>query len=100
MTIRLVRAHFDPGLYGEIDKMMKKSAVSLVPAMQAQPGLIDYYVAVDRRTGSMIHVSVWETERDADAMTALTPLQKTKAQFEASGLTLDEITNHEVVWSV
>ena len=100
MTIRFVRAHFDPGRYEEIDQLMKRSAVNLVPAMQAQPGLIDYYVAVNREEGKMVHVSVWEKAAAAEAMAKFMPLQQTKEMFEACGLTLDEITNLDVAWSL
>lgn len=100
MTIRLVRAHFDPDRYAEIDALMKRSAVTLVPAMQSQPGLIDYYVAINAQEGKMVHVSIWETSREAAAVAAFMPLQKTKEEFEANGLTLDEISNLDVAWSL
>lgn len=100
MTIRLVRAHFEPSRYREIDALMKKAAVSLVPAMQSQPGLIDYYVAINAEEGKMVHVSIWETAREAEAVASFMPLQNTKEEFEAHGLTLDEIANLEVAWSV
>jgi quinol monooxygenase YgiN len=100
MTIRLVRAHFEPSRYQEIDQLMKKAAVTLVPAMQAQPGLIDYYVAINAKEGKMVHVSIWETEREAEAVALFLPLQQTKENFEAHGLILDEITNLDVAWSV
>ena len=100
MTIRLVRAHFDPSRSAEIDALMKRAAVTLVPAMQSQRGLIDYYVAVNNKEGKMVHVSIWETAREAEAVAKFMPLQKTKEEFEAHGLTLDEITNLDVAWSV
>jgi heme-degrading monooxygenase HmoA len=50
-----------------IDEALKIYKGSIVPAAQAQKGLIELNFFLDRQSGKAIAIAIWETEEDAKA---------------------------------
>jgi heme-degrading monooxygenase HmoA len=50
-----------------IDEALKVYTNSIVPAAQAQKGLLELNLFIDRDTGKAISIAIWETEEDAKA---------------------------------
>jgi hypothetical protein len=64
------------------------------------PGLVHYYVAIDRERGQLTNVSVWDTMEHATAMSQLAAMLAQRPVLEAAGVAFETITNHEVLWSI
>jgi hypothetical protein len=76
------------------------SEVTLRPAIEAMPGLVHYYVAIDRAQGQLTNVSVWDTLEHAQAMADLAAMLAQRPILEAAGVTFERITDHDVLWSI
>ncbi len=50
-----------------IDDALKVYKNSIVPAAQAQKGLIELIFFLDRKSGKAISIAIWESEEDAKA---------------------------------
>jgi hypothetical protein len=64
------------------------------------PGLIHYYVAIDRTEGQLTNVSVWDTLEHAQAMSQLQAMLDQRPILEAAGVTFEKITNHDTLWTI
>lgn len=98
--VRVSRGRFDPGRYGEIKKELAASSLSLVPAIQALPGMLHYYVGIDAVTSTMVNVSVWDSLEHAQQMSTLAPMLALATAFRALGVEFDPIANHETLWEL
>ena len=88
-VIRVASGSFDPGRFAEVDAVTNEvDAVTnkvsgyLIPAIQRLPGLIHWYAAVSPQ-GSVVNVSVWDSE-----------------EMAAVGITFTPIINHPVNWTI
>jgi heme-degrading monooxygenase HmoA len=59
MHARVVRGYVQPG---QVDKAIHICNESVVPAAQAQAGFKSLSLLVNRKTGSVIAISYWESE--------------------------------------
>ena len=60
-VLRLSRGTFDPAHIKEVEAMTRATGEYLVPAIKRLPGLLAYFAAVSEQ-GSMVHVSIWESD--------------------------------------
>ncbi|RMI30652.1 hypothetical protein [Nocardia stercoris] len=99
-VVRVARASFDPNRFAEVDAVNTEVSRYLIPAINALPGLLYYYVGVAPE-GSMVHVSVWGTDEHATQMNRLKEIVvDARADFEAVGVTFDPIVNYPVNWTI
>ncbi|MFC1416099.1 hypothetical protein ACEZDE_05530 [Streptacidiphilus sp. N8-3] len=72
----------------------------LIPAIKKLPGLVSYYAGV-APDGSVVHVSVWESDEHARQMSRLKEIiVDARQDAERAGVTLTPIVNHPVEWTV
>jgi hypothetical protein len=64
------------------------------------PGLLHYYVGIDRVKGQLTNVSVWNTLAHAHQMDTLLEMLAQRPILEAAGVTFEVITNHETLWTI
>jgi hypothetical protein len=64
------------------------------------PGLVHYYVAIDRDAGQLTNTSVWDTFEHATAMSQLAEMLAQRPVLEAAGVIFEPITNHETLWTI
>ena len=95
--IRISRAHFDPATADEVEKVLLEERARIWPEQEKLPGFIDGYLGVDRRNGSMIWVTFWDSVDHANALGTLPQMASSNARFRARGLTFDPISTHEIV---
>ncbi|MER5640656.1 hypothetical protein ABT095_27375 [Kitasatospora sp. NPDC002227] len=99
-VVRISPATFDPGRFAEADAANLRTAVYLEPAIKQLPGLLHYYVGVSPE-GSMVHVSVWDTDEHASQLSHLKEMTVVaRAEMEAAGVTFGRIINHPVSWTL
>src|SRR5258708_34921938 len=69
-VLRVSRGKFDPGRFAEVQEMVTATSSYLIPAIRRLPGLISYFVGASP-DGSMVNVSVWDSDEHAAPMGAL-----------------------------
>ena len=72
----------------------------LVPAIKQLPGLIGYYAGASR-DGSMVHVSIWESDEHAQQMSRLKEMiVDARSEAERAGVTFTPIINYPFDWTI
>jgi hypothetical protein len=99
-VVRISKGRFAPEKYGEVKRLMTESATSLVPAIQALPGLLYYHAGVDAMTNTVVNVSIWESEQAAKQMNTLAPMLVQRPILEGAGVEFDKIANYEPLWKI
>lgn len=99
-VIRVSRADFDPARFAEVDRMSRNTGTYLTPAISRLSGLAAYVVGASP-TGSMVHVSVWESDAHAQQMSSLKEMVVTaRGDAEAVGARFIPIVNYPVEWQI
>lgn len=100
MILRLSRGQFAVDAHDEVARGLSQAQDDLIPAIRQLPGLVRYYAAIDRASGTMVNVSVWDTREHAEAMASLREMSELRAVFEALGVAFEPIVNYEELWSI
>lgn len=100
-VVRVSRANFDVNRLTDVDAMNKKTSEYLIPAIKELPGLIHFYAGMTS-DGSIVNVSVWDTEEHAKQLDQLQEMAvKARGEMEAVGSTfMPPIINYPIVWSI
>lgn len=99
-VVRVSRGSFDPGRFAEVDAVNKKVSEYLIPAITQLPGLIHWYAGVSQE-GSIVNISVWDSDEHAAQMSRLTEMTVTaRGEMEAVGVTFIPIVNYPVDWTI
>lgn len=99
-VLRVSRGTFDPTRFEEIERMTRETSTYLIPAIQRLPGLISYFAAISP-SGSLLHVSVWDSDDHAEQMGRLKEMiVDARKAAEVVGVQLHPIVNHAVSWNI
>jgi hypothetical protein len=99
-VIRVSRGNFDPSRFEQVDRMTKETGKYLIPAIQKLPGLL-YYYAGATPDGSMVHVSIWDSEEHAEQMGKLKEMiVDARRDAENVGVTFIPIVNYPISWNI
>jgi hypothetical protein len=100
-VVRVGRASFDPARFPEVHEMTVATGRYLIPAIKKLPGLISFYSGTSP-DGSMVNVSIWESDKHAQQMDGLKEMVVDARQAaEEVGVTfLPPIVNHLIVWAI
>ena len=99
-VIRVSRGSFDPGRFAEVDAVNKKVSEYLIPAIGQLPGLIHWYAGVSPE-GSIVNVSVWDSDEHAARMGQLTEMTETaRGEMEAVGVAFIPIVDYPISWTI
>lgn len=98
-VVRISRASFAPEKYDEIKDRLDRAQNALVPAIQRLHGCIHYFAAIDRKSSSMVNVSVWQSAEDAKQMQTLAPMLELAEAFTREGVRFERpILNYQTLW--
>ena len=100
MIVRISKGTFDRARLPDAEAALVASEAALRTALEQMPGLLHYYVGIDRHAMQLTNVSVWDTLDHAQAMSSLQEMLAQRPVLEAAGVTFEAITNHEVLWSL
>lgn len=100
MIVRISKGSFPPDRLADAEAALAASERALRDALAAMPGLVHYYVGIDREKHQLVNVSVWDTEEHAKAMSSLAPMLAQRPVMEAAGVTFETITNHDTLWTI
>jgi len=99
-VVRASRATFDPSRFAEVDAMNTKTSEYLIPAVKQLPGLIHFYAGVSP-DGSMLQVSVWDSEQHSAQLNHLKEMVVVaRGEMEAIGVTFTPIATYPVSWTI
>jgi hypothetical protein len=99
-VIRVSRADFDPARFAEVDRMTRDTGTYLIPAINRLSGLAAYFAGASP-TGSMVHVSLWESDAHAQQMASLKEMVvNARRDAEAVGAQFTPIVNYPVAWHI
>ena len=92
MYIRVSRARFDPARYDEIRPILDE-VVAVGRGLHGS-GLQNYYHGADRRAGTAVAITVWDTEEHADFDRAV--LGDIVTRLQALGVQMEPAEIYEV----
>jgi len=99
-VVRVSRGSFDPSRFAEVDAVNQKVSGYLVPAIGRLPGLIHWYAGVSPE-GSIVNVSVWDSDQHAAQMSELTEMTvDARGEMEAVGVAFIPIVNYPINWTI
>ena len=99
-VVRVSRGQFAPDRYQEVLELIRASEDALRPALESLRGLIYYHVGVDRETGTVVNVSLWDDMAAARQMDGLAAMLAQRPILERAGVKFDRIANYEPLWSL
>jgi hypothetical protein len=99
-VIRVSRGNFDPARFSEVREMTVATGRYLIPAIKELPGLIGYHAGTSP-DGSMVHVSIWESDEHAQQMSRLKEMiVDARAAGEKAGVTFTPIVDYPIDWTI
>jgi hypothetical protein len=99
-VIRVSRGNFDPASFAEVERMTNETGSYLIPAISRLDGLLGYFAGASP-DGSIVHVSIWQSEEHAQQMTKLKEMiVDARSQAEAAGVEFIPIVNYPVSWHI
>ena len=99
-VIRVSRGSFEPSRFAEVEQMTRDTGNYLVPAIHQLDGLISYYAGASP-SGSMVHVSLWRSDDDANQMSRLKEMiVDARHDAEQAGVTFIPIVNYPIDWAI
>jgi hypothetical protein len=69
-VVRVSRGNFDPARFADVERMTYATGNYLVPAIKRLDGLLGYYAGASP-DGSMVHVSIWQSDEHAQQIPGL-----------------------------
>lgn len=98
-VVRVSRASYDPSRFAEVDAASKKTSQYIIPAIRRLPGLLHFYAGVSPK-GSIVQVSVWDTEEHAAQLDTLKEMViDGRRDMEAVGVIFTPIFNYPIDWT-
>ena len=99
-VVRISRGSFDPSRFAEVDATNTKVSEYLIPAITQLPGLVHWYAGVSPE-GSIINVSVWDTDEHASQMNNLKEMTiDARGEMLAVGVEFIPIVNYPIGWTI
>jgi hypothetical protein len=97
-VMRVSRGNFDQSRFADVEQMTRDTGDYLIPAITQLDGLIGYYAGVSP-SGSIVHVSLWQTSDHADQMGGLREMiVDARRDSEAVGVSFVPIINYPIAW--
>lgn len=99
-VIRVSRATFDPARSAEVEQMLRDTATYLSPAIKRLGGLFGYYAGASPQ-GSIVAVSLWDSNAHADQMGSLQQMTvDARRDAETAGVSAPTILNYPLAWQI
>jgi hypothetical protein len=99
-VVRVSRVDFDPARFAEVERMTSDTGTYLIPAINRLSGLVGYFAGASP-TGSMVHVSLWDSDAHAQQMGSLKEMMvDARRDAEAVGCRFTPIVDYPVAWHI
>jgi hypothetical protein len=100
-VVRVGLGNFDPARFPDIHEMTLATSRYLIPAIKELPGLISFYGGASP-DGSMVNVSIWESEEHARQLDHLKEMivDARQAGEKAGATFVRPIINYPIDWTI
>jgi len=99
-VVRVSRGNFDPARFEQVEQMTRDTGRYLIPAIGRLDGLIAYHAGASVE-GSMVHVSLWQTNDHAEQLSQLKEMVvDARSDADAVGVTFIPIVNYPIAWTI
>jgi len=99
-VVRVSRGTFDPARFADVERMTRETGTFLIPAISRLPGLL-HYAAGASPSGTIVHVSIWDTDEHAQQMSSLKEMiVDARKAAEDAGVEFVPIVNYPIIWSI
>ncbi|GAA1965316.1 hypothetical protein [Catenulispora subtropica] len=100
-VIRISQAVFDHAQFPDVREMSLTTSDFLIPAVKELPGLISFYAGVSPE-GSVVNVSIWDSEEHAKQLDTLTAMvvDARQAAEKAGATFVRPIINYPIDWTI
>jgi hypothetical protein len=99
-VIRVSRGNFDANRFAEVERMTHDTGTYLIPAITRLDGLLGCFAGASP-SGSMVHVSLWQSDAEAQQMGRLKEMaEDARRDAQAVGVAFVPIVNYPVAWSI
>ncbi|HEX6525869.1 MAG TPA: hypothetical protein VF070_38525 [Streptosporangiaceae bacterium] len=99
-VIRVSSATFDPARFAEVERMLRDTETYLSPAIKRLGGLAGYYAGASPE-GSVVAVSLWDSDAHASQMGSLTEMTvDARRDAQAVGVSVPVIMNYPLAWQI
>jgi hypothetical protein len=99
-VVRVSRGNFDPARFEQVEQMTRDTGRYLIPAIGRLDGLIAYHAGASV-AGSIVHVSLWQTNDHAEQLSQLKEMVvDARSDAGAVGVTFIPIVNYPIAWSI
>jgi hypothetical protein len=99
-VVRISTGRFDPARTDDVVAALEASETTLRPAISALPGLVTYYVGIDRDTSTITNTSIWQSNEHAMAMNSLQEMAALRAIFQQLGVVFGPVANYDTLWEI
>jgi hypothetical protein len=99
-VVRVSKGRFNLADLAAAERLLAESERALREPLSRLSGLLHYYVGIDRATGYLTNVSVWESLEAAHQMDTLQAMLAQRPLLERAGVTFEVIANHETLWTI
>jgi len=99
-VVRISKGSFDLARLADAERGLAQSELALRDELKKLPGLLHYFVGIDRERGFLTNVSVWDSLAHAHQLDTLQAMLALRPILEALGVTFEVITNHETLWTI
>jgi hypothetical protein len=99
-VVRVAQGFFDDQMIDRVIAGLEESRGTLEPALKALHGILHFYAAVDRKSNSMVNISVWSSLEDAKQMDKLPEMLALRKVFEALGVRFEPNRNYSTLWNL
>jgi hypothetical protein len=99
-VVRVSRGSFDPARFADVEGMRSETSAYLAPAIAQLEGLLGYYAGTSP-DGSIVDVSLWDSDEHANQMGQLKEMiVDARHAGEVAGATFIPIVNYPLSWQV
>jgi hypothetical protein len=99
-VVRISTGRFDPARTEEVISALRASETTLRQPIGDLPGLVAYYVGIDRDRSTITNTSIWQTRDEAMAMGSLQEMSDLRDVFQQLGIAFEPIANHDTLWEI
>ncbi|MEO8549902.1 MAG: hypothetical protein ABI678_08005 [Kofleriaceae bacterium] len=98
--VRISKGQFDLANLAAAERVLANSERALRESLSRLPGLLHYYVGIDREQGYVTNVSIWDSLEHAHQMDTFAAMLAQRPIMEEAGVSFEVITNHETLWTI
>jgi hypothetical protein len=100
VIVRISKGHYRFDEANAVEEILRRSELEIRRAVERLPGLMHFYIGIDRSECTVCKVSVWDNVDHARALRTVEPVRAFRRELNGAGVVHEIVTNHDVQWSL